>query len=159
MKMNTRKTSWMYAACGMILLAGAAAFAYLLLMAREMIHVEPAMSAHAMGIYLYTVGAVVPCAAAVAMLTAVIREIGRECAFTAKNALLMRGISGMAFLECLYIIGGLIGWSGIGLMHPGVMILALALVLFGAGVGLLAWALAALVDKASAIQQENDLTV
>ena len=44
-------------------------------------------------------------------------------------------------------------------MHPGAVIVALALVLFGAGVGLLAWALAGLIQKASVIQQENDLTV
>ena len=37
--------------------------------------------------------------------------------------------------------------------------IALALMMFGAGVGLLAWALAGLIQKASVIQQENDLTV
>jgi len=65
----------------------------------------------------------------------------------------------MAFLECAYILAGVFGWSMVGLMHPGAVIVALALILFGAGVGMLAWALAGLIRKASAIQQENDLTV
>lgn len=161
MSMNgkSKNTRWMYLACGMISAAGAAVFAFLGIAVREMIHSEPLMSAHAAGIYLYVAGAAVPCALAVGMLAAVIHEIGRERAFTARNERWMRGIAGMAFLECAYLLAGLIGWSMVGLMHPGVMIIALALILFGAGVGMLAWALAGLIGKASDIQQENELTV
>ena len=156
MKKNTK---WMYGACGMIAFAGAVGFAYLFAMAAEMILVEPLMSAHAAGIYLYTAGAAVPCALSMGMLAAVIHEIGCERAFTERNAKWMRGIAAMAFLECGYILAGLIGWSMTGMMHPGAVIVALALTMFGAGVGLLAWALSGLIRKASVIQQENDLTV
>ena len=156
MKKNTK---WMYWACGMISFAGAVGFAYLFAMAAEVILVEPLMSAHAAGIYWYVAGAAVPCALAMGMLAAVIHEIGRERAFTERNAKWMRGIAAMAFLECAYILAGVFGWGMVGLMHPGAVIVALALILFGAGVGLLAWALSGLIKKASAIQQENDLTV
>lgn len=156
MKKNTK---WMYWACGMIAFAGAVGFAYLFAMAAEVILMEPLLSAYAAGIYCYVAGAVVPCALAMGMLAAVIHEIGCERAFTARNAKWMRGIAAMAFLECGYILAGLVGWSMTGLMHPGAVILALVLMMFGAGVGMLAWALAGLIQKASAIQQENDLTV
>lgn len=154
-----KKTKWMNVSCGLILAAGAAVFAFLLLAVGEMIHTEPLMSAHAAGIYLYCIGAAVPCAAAVGMLMMVIREIGRERAFSMENERWMKGISAMAALECAYIFAGLIGWSCVGIMHPGVMILALALIMFGAGMSILTWALAKLIRRASDIQQENDLTI
>ena len=96
---------------------------------------------------------------AVGMLMMVIREIGRERAFSMENERWMKGISAMAALECAYIFAGLIGWSCVGIMHPGVMILALALIMFGAGMSILTWALAKLIRRASDIQQENDLTI
>ena len=157
--MNPKKTRGMFWACGMISFAGALAFAFLFGMAQEMIHAEPLLGAHAAGIYLYVAGAALPCALAMGMLAAVIHEIGCERAFTERNVKWMRGIAGMAFLECIYIFAGIIGWGMVGLMHPGAAIVALALILFGCGVGLLARALAGLIKKASDIQQENDLTV
>jgi hypothetical protein len=156
---SSKKTRGMLIACALISLAAALVFAVLFVLVREMIDMEPLMSAYAAGIYLYTAGAVVPCALAMGMLAAVIHEIGRERAFTGRNAGWMRGIAGMAFLECGYIMAGLVGWSMIGLMHPGVMLAALALVLFGVGVGLLAWALAGLIGKASGLREENELTI
>ncbi len=154
-----KKTGLMYFSCGLILSAGLAVFAILLIALREMIYAEPLMSAHAAGIYSYCIGAAVPCASAVGMLMMVIREIGHDCAFTECNARWMRGISVMAALECVYILAGLIGWSAVGIMHPGVIILALALVMFGAGVSILALSLARLIHRASDIQRENDLTI
>ncbi len=154
-----KKTGWMYLSCGLILAAGLTAFAFMLLAVREMIHGEPLMSAHAAGIYLYCIGAAVPCVLAVGMLMMVIREIGHDRAFTECNARWMTGISAMAALECVYIFAGLIGWSIVGIMHPGVMILSVALMMFGAGVSILAQSLAKLIRRASAIQQENDLTI
>ena len=156
---SSKKTRGMLIACALISLAAALVFAVLFVLVREMIDMEPLMSAYAAGIYLYTAGAVVPCALAMGMLAAVVHEIGCERAFTARNAKWMRGIAGMAFLECGYMLAGLVGWSMVGIMHPGVLLIALALMMFGAGVGLLAWALSGLIQKASAIQQENDLTV
>ena len=149
----------MYWATGMISAAGAALFLWVILMAGEMIPYDERMSAHAAAIYLYICGAALPCALAVGMLAAVIHEIGEGRAFTMRNAKWMRGIAGMAFLECAYILAGLIGWSAVGLMHPGVILMALMLMMLGAGIGILAQSLAGLVMKASAIQQENDLTV
>ncbi len=154
-----KKTGLMYLSCGLILAAGLTVFAFMLLAVREMIHAEPLMSAHAAGIYFYCIGAAVPCVLAVGMLMMVIREIGRDRAFSTLNAHWMRGICAMAALECVYIFAGLIGWSVVGIMHPGVMIGAVALIFFGAGVSILAWSLAKLILRASDIQQENDLTI
>ena len=154
-----RKTGWMYAACGLIISACAAMFAFGMAAAREMILCEPLMAAHAAGIYFYCIGAALPCMAAVAMLGMVVREIGHDRAFSTQNAKWMRGIAAMAAAECVYIIAGLIGWSMVGLMHPGVVLVALSLVMFGAGVGILAWALSRLILRACAIQEENDLTI
>ncbi len=159
MNLKSKKTTWMYLACGMILMAGLAAFAFLMIAAQEMIQGDALMARHAKGICLYVLGAAIPCGLAVAMLIAVIYEIGEERAFTTRNAKWMRGIAAMAFTECAYILAGLVGWSMVGLMHPGAAVIALALVMLGAGVGILAWALGGLVQKASHIQQENDLTV
>ena len=149
----------MYAACGLILLAGAMAFGQLMLMAQEVIGMEEALAAHAMGIYLYVAGAAIPCLAALGMLMAVVHEIRRERAFTACTQRLMRGIAWMAFAECGYILAGLFGWSLIGLMHPGATLAALAIVLFGLGVGLLARALSGLIGQASGLREENELTI
>ncbi len=154
-----RKTGWMYAACGLIVAACAAMFAFGLAAAREMIHGEALMSAHAAGIYAYCIGAALPCMAAVAMLGMVVREIGHDRAFSERNAKWMRGIAWMAAVECVYIMAGLIGWSFVGLMHPGVVVVGMSLVMFGAGVGILAWALSRLILHACAIQEENDLTI
>ena len=159
MTLSSRKTRWMYLACGLISAAGAAVFLWLILIVQDIIRIDAELSAHARAIYLYILGAAVPCLGAVGILAGVIHEIGQERAFTWKNACLMRGIAGMAFLECAYILAGVVGWCMVGLMHPGVLLMALMLILLGAGIGILAWSLAGLVKKASDIQQENDLTV
>lgn len=159
MIVGKKRTGGMYLACGMISASGAAVFLWLLLMARETMLGDAWLARFAVPVYLYILGAAVPCALAVGMLAAVIYEIGRERAFTLRNAKWMRGIAGMAFLECAYIFAGIIGWSMAGVMHPGVVLLALMLMLLGGGIGILAWSLAGLVKKASDIQQENDLTV
>ena len=156
MKKNTK---WMYLACGMISLAGAAVFLWIILMVQETIPQDARLMQRAAGIYGYVIGAAVPCIGAAGLLSAVIREIGRDRAFTERNVKFMRGIAGMAFLECVYILAGVVGWTMVGLMHPGIILLALTLMLLGGGIGILAWALAGLVRKASEIRQENELTV
>ena len=158
--MKRTSTKWMFTACGLISAAGVFAFAYLMALAHEVILAwSELLAPFAAGIYCYCAGAAIPCIAAVALLGMVIREIGRERAFTMKNARLVQGISWMAFTECIYIAAGIVGWSMARIMHPGVILIALAVIMLGAGVGILAWALASLVRRASAIQQENDLTV
>lgn len=159
MNENMKKTRGMYCAAGLISAAGAAVFLWAGLMVREMMPLDERLSGHAAGIYLYIAGAALPCALAVGMLAAVIHEIGQGRAFSAGNVKWMRGIAGTAFLECAYIAAGVIGWSIAGLMHPGVVLLALVLMMLGAGIGILAHSLAGLIHKASEIQQENDLTV
>lgn len=158
--MKRTNVKYMYAACGLISAAGLAAFAYLMLLAREVIYAwAELLSPFAAAIYLYCAGAAIPCAAAMALLMRVIGEISRERAFTMKNAFFMRGISWMAFAECLYILAGLLGFGAAGVMHPGAALPAVMLILLGAGIGMLARALASLIRRASDIQQENDLTV
>ena len=156
MKKNTKCMYW---ACGMISFAGAALFLWIMLMVKETIPQDTRLIRHAAGIYCYIAGAALPCIGAVGLLSAVIHEIGRDRAFTELNAKYMRGIAGMAFAECAYILAGVVGWSMAGLMHPGIILLALMLMLLGSGIGILARALAGLVDKASEIRQENELTV
>lgn len=154
-----KKTGLMYLSCGLILAAGAAVFAFILAAVYTMIRTEPLMAAHATGIYLYCIGAAIPCALAVGMLMMVIREIGRDRAFSRESARWMRGICIMAALECAYILAGLIGWSIAGVMYLGVMLGAIALIFFGSAVSILAWSLSKLILRACDIQQENDLTI
>jgi len=156
MKKNTK---WMYLACGMISAAGAAVFLWIMLMVNETIPQDARLIKHAAGICWYVAGATLPCLGAAGLLAAVIHEIGRDRAFTERNVKYMRGIAGMAVLECIYILAGVVGWSAVGLMHPGILLLALMLMLLGGGIGILAWELAGLVKKASDIRQENELTV
>ena len=154
-----KKTKWMNISCGLILAAGMTVFAFLMMAVRTRIHSDALMSAHAAGIYLYCIGAVVPCVAAVGMLMMVIREIGKDCAFSLQNERWMKGISVMAALECVYILVGMVGWAFAGVMYLRRVILALAVIMFGAAVSILAWSLAKLIRRASDIQQENDLTI
>lgn len=159
MKGNGKRTKLMYWACGMISSACAVVFLWLMLIAQEMILGNANIAQLAGAAYLYIFGAAVPCALAVGMLAAVIYEIGQGRAFTVRNAKWMRGIAAMAFLECAYIAAGVVGWSIAGLMHPGIILLAMTLILFGCGVGILALSLAGLVVKANDIREENELTV
>lgn len=149
----------LYVACMSICLGGGLFFFMLMMAAREAILAMEELAAHVKDIYLYCWGSLLPCLAAMVFFLLVVREIAEGRAFSERNSRLMRLIAGMAFLECAYLVAGCVGYSCIGLMHPGIMLIVLALVLVGGGIGLLAWALGRLVLKASGLQQECDLTV
>ncbi len=153
------KGSLMYLASGLIVTGGAALFLMLMAVAHEFISAEPVMQAHAGGIYLYCAGSLLPCAAAVVLFLMIVRLIALGLAFSARTARLMRLIALMAFAECVYLAAGCTGYLLIGLMHPGVMLVTLAIVLLGGGIGLLALALSRLITRASDLQQDCDLTV
>jgi len=154
-----KKAGWMYLACGLIVGACAVVFAMGFALAREAILFEERIAPYAAAVYGYGIGAALPPLAAVGMLGMVVREIGRGRAFSRENAGWMLGIARMAAVECAYIVAGLVGWGCAGLMHPGIVIAAAALVMFGAAIGILAWALSVLIRRADALQQENDLTI
>ena len=86
-------------------------------------------------------------------------EIGRDNSFCPENARRLRTISRLALADtvlCLLSMGALMLLHA---MHPGVFLLMLLIAAVGGGFTVAAAALSHLTSKASALQDENDLTI
>lgn len=86
-------------------------------------------------------------------------EIGRDNSFCRENAHRLRIISRLALMDTVLCILAIVLLLTLGALHPGVLLLAVLLAVVGAGITVAAAALSHLTLKASAMQEENDLTV
>ena len=100
-----------------------------------------------------------PCWAALVLFWRVTGNIGRDRSFCLENVRLMRGISALAFLDtaALAVLGLVL--LLMGLIGLRILSYVFCIVILGSCIGVASLALSALVDRARAIQEENDFTV
>jgi len=86
-------------------------------------------------------------------------EIGKDNSFCEKNAVLLRNISRLAYLECPWYVAGVIALGVMNLLSPGFLIIAVMIIFACISIAIVAAALSHLVKNASDLKTENDLTV
>lgn len=104
-------------------------------------------------------GSVMPVCAALACCWCVAREIGKENAFSHRNARLLHAIACLAVFDSAYILLGDLVLFLLSMSHPSVALALLAVVLLGVSVAVAAEALSRLIRSATQLREENDLTV
>ena len=103
--------------------------------------------------------ALAPVVAALAYAYRIFTEIGRDNSFCRENALRLRIISRLALADTVWCMAAMIALLILNVLHPGVFLLMLAVIVFGAAVAVAAAALSHLTLKAASLQDENDLTI
>lgn len=101
----------------------------------------------------------VPCYFVLVLFWSICNEIANDRSFSTKNARLLSWISRLAIIDTLICFIGNILFFFLGKSHPSVFIGFLFVIFAGIAIAVVSAALAHLVDKASRIQEENDLTI
>ena len=101
----------------------------------------------------------VPCFVSLVPGWKVFGRLARKNAFCRENGEDMKKIARLAFFDtALFVVGNAVmlafGWH-----HPGYMLMALVVVFCGLVIGVVAQVLGMLVLEATAIREENDLTI
>ena len=86
-------------------------------------------------------------------------EISKDNAFCIKNAKSLSLISKLAVSECILYIIASIALVILNLLHLEIFILIVFIIFIGLAIAILSGALSYLVEKASNIKEENDLTI
>ncbi len=103
--------------------------------------------------------AMIPVAAALWQGWRIFGEIGRDNSFCPENARRLRIVSYLALGDTVACFAAMIVLLFLNALHPAVFLLLLAVVVFGAAVGVAAATLSHLTMKAAVMQDENDLTI
>ena len=108
---------------------------------------------------LFLWGTGIPCYMALFEFWHVCGEIKADNSFCEENAIRMMNIALLILGDVAYFFAGNVLFLMLGMNHPGIFLISLAVDVFGVGIGVAAAALSHLVYKAAVIQAENDLTV
>ncbi len=101
----------------------------------------------------------IPCWAALILFWRVTGNIGRDRSFCLENVRLMRGIAFLAFLDTAALAVVAVFFLALRLIGLRIFCYLLCIVVLGGCIGAASLALSVLVDRARAIQEENDFTV
>lgn len=101
----------------------------------------------------------VPCCLALCYGWGIAAEIGRDHSFSANNARYLKRIAALAVLDSSYFFAANLVLLLLGMNHPGILLMSLLIEFAGVAVAVAAAALSHLVQKAAAIQEENELTI
>lgn len=104
-------------------------------------------------------GSGLPVIAALFSAWRIFSNIGNDRSFTAENAKLLKWVSWLAAADSAYIFIGDTVLFFLGMNHPGIFLILLMVVFMGAAVTVAAACLSHLVLKASALQEQSDLTI
>ena len=132
---------------------------YLPLFARELYGYAPEYRYAFWPCLAYSLGSALPCLAALIAFVRVIRAVQGDRSFSCETEKSIRFIARMAFAEGIYLIVGVVLSCVSGVGSPGLVVILFGLSVIALVIGLLASALARLIDRASAMREENDLTV
>jgi len=101
----------------------------------------------------------VPCYLALHQFWCICRRIGEDNSFCSQNVRSLHLIALYALIDCALCFIGNIVFSVLGYSVPGVFVLFLLIVFIGLVIAVMCEALARLVDNASRMKAENDLTI
>ena len=101
----------------------------------------------------------IPCFTVLILGWLIACNIGKDRSFSKANAKHLKWVSYLALIDAAYYFIINCIFLLIDLSHPFVMGIAVIIVFVGAAISVVAAALSHLVEKASDIQEENDLTI
>ena len=108
---------------------------------------------------LFLWGTGIPCYVALFEFWGICTEIKRDNSFCEENAIRLKTISLLILGDVAYFFAGNLIFMALGMSHPGIVLLSLAVDVVGVGIGIAAAALSHLVYKAAVLKSENDLTI
>lgn len=108
-------------------------------------------------IFLWTTA--IPCYAVLAYCWSIASHIGKDRSFSHENAKSLWRISTLAAADSIWFFVGNCLLFLLNMSHPAVLLISLLVIAFGIAVAVAAAALAHLVQKAAALQEQSDLTV
>ena len=108
-------------------------------------------------IFLWISG--IPCFAALVLAWRIVVNIGKDRSFSMDNARLLQWISRLAAGDAVFFFLGNVLLLLLNMSHPGVVLAALVIVFVGVAVAVAAAVLSYLVQKATALQEQSDLTI
>lgn len=101
----------------------------------------------------------VPCFISLAFLYRVARNIGKDRSFCAENAGYLRTVSRLFLFDAAFFFAGNVALIFLNMSHPSIALASLAVVFTAVGASVAAAVLSRLASKASALQEQSDLTV
>lgn len=101
----------------------------------------------------------IPCVAGLSLAWKIAKNIGDDRSFIKENAKMFKWISRLAVGDAAYFFAGNILFILLNMHHPGLFIMAMAVVLVGIAIAAAAGALSYLVGRAAALQEQSDLTI
>lgn len=108
---------------------------------------------------LFLWGTGIPCYAALYEFWGICIEIKKDNSFCEENGIRLKAISIFVLGDVGYFFAGNIIFLLLGMNHPGIFLLSLAIDIIGIAIGITSAALSHLVYKAAAIKDENELTI
>ena len=101
----------------------------------------------------------IPCFVALVHAWMIFSNIEKDKAFSVENAKHMEKISYLAGADTIVLISGNIVLLILNMNHPSVFLVLLLIGIIGIGISVAAAVLSHLIQKASNLQDENDLTI
>lgn len=101
----------------------------------------------------------VPCFVSLGFLWRVARNIGLDRSFSCENAGYLKQVSQLFAVDSVFFFLGNAILLLLNMSHPGVMLASLAIVFVGIAASVAAAVLSRLALKASALQEQSDLTI
>jgi len=145
--------------CAAFVIGVAVFFVAVPMLGQEMatIYPEYAVAYWPWQIFLWLCG--VPCFMSLVPGWRVFGRLAKKNAFCRENGEDMKAIARLAFFDtALFVVGNAVmlafGWH-----HPGYLLMAAVVALCGAAIGVVAQVLGMLVLEATAMREENDLTI
>ncbi|WP_455714193.1 DUF2975 domain-containing protein [Anaerosporobacter sp.] len=126
---------------------------------RDVVCVNQNLSSWYMPWLLFVWGLGVPCYVVLFVFWGICSEIHNDNSFSLKNAKALATISKLALIDSVICFLGIVLFSIIGIIHFTILILSVLVIMFGVAVSIIAAALGHLVQKASKMKEENDLTI
>lgn len=108
-------------------------------------------------IFLWIAG--IPCFIALIDFWKICCEIGRDNSFSIKNAVFLKQISYLAFIDSAFFFAGNFVFLFLGISNIGILLKSLLVAFAGIAIAIASATLSHLVGKAAKLQSENDLTI
>lgn len=145
--------------CAAFVVGVAVFFAALPILGQEMAVMYPEYAAAywPWQIFLWLCG--VPCFLSLVPGWRVFGRLAKKNAFCRENGEDMKSIARLAFFDTVLFVVGNAVMVGFGWHHPGYLLMAAVVALCGAAIGVVAQVLGMLVLEATAMREENDLTI
>jgi hypothetical protein len=87
------------------------------------------------------------------------QEISNDNSFCQENAQRLKEISKLALSECILYSVAMIILFVLNLLHPSILLMTLFIIFVGISIAVVSAAISHLVEKASELKKENDLTI